>query len=269
MASIAARAAGDPLAGEALLAQARDVVAGLDDFPAQVSLLQAEAFAGLFVGDLATVVAASQEGARLSRAAGDRYSLAMMLLNQGLAALGTGAVAEAGPPLLEALGIARRIDDRIAQYCLLDALACRAAGSGEPVLAAKLLGAAETVQRGAGAQLLPFLAPLLEAAAGRAVAALGAAAFEQARGEGRRLPRPEALRLALGQPPAAQPAPESPLGPREAQVAALIAEGLSNRQIAARLFVSEHTVDSHVRAIMAKLGFGSRARIAAWVASTG
>ena len=51
-------------------------------------------------------------------------------------------------------------------------------------------------------------------------------------------------------------------------MARLIADGLTNKEIGGRLFISEHTVDSHVRAIMNKLGFDSRARIAAWMASS-
>jgi len=43
---------------------------------------------------------------------------------------------------------------------------------------------------------------------------------------------------------------------------------LSNKQIGARLFISERTVDSHVRSILNKLGFSSRAQIAHWIAST-
>ncbi len=57
------------------------------------------------------------------------------------------------------------------------------------------------------------------------------------------------------------------LGKREADVARLVAEGLSNKQIGARLFISERTVDSHVRNILNKLGFNSRAQIAGWMAS--
>lgn len=53
----------------------------------------------------------------------------------------------------------------------------------------------------------------------------------------------------------------------EADVARLVAEGLSNKQIGARLFISERTVDSHVRSILNKLGFNSRAQIAGWMAS--
>jgi non-specific serine/threonine protein kinase len=47
-------------------------------------------------------------------------------------------------------------------------------------------------------------------------------------------------------------------------VAALVAKGLSNRQIAAELVLSPRTADRHVENIRAKLGFRSRARIAAW-----
>ena len=58
-----------------------------------------------------------------------------------------------------------------------------------------------------------------------------------------------------------------PLAKREAEVARLVAEGLSNKQIGGRLFISERTVDSHVRSVLNKLGFNSRAQIAAWVRS--
>jgi DNA-binding CsgD family transcriptional regulator len=56
------------------------------------------------------------------------------------------------------------------------------------------------------------------------------------------------------------------LSPREIEVAELVAEGLSNPAIARRLFVSRPTVASHVAHILAKLGFSSRAQIAAWAA---
>jgi DNA-binding NarL/FixJ family response regulator len=58
------------------------------------------------------------------------------------------------------------------------------------------------------------------------------------------------------------------LSRRGAEVAQLVAEGLTNREIGARLFISERTVESHVRTVLNTLGFTSRAQIAGWVASS-
>ena len=55
---------------------------------------------------------------------------------------------------------------------------------------------------------------------------------------------------------------------RELEVLQLVADGLSNKQIGARLFISERTVENHVGSILNKLGFNSRAQIAAWIAAS-
>jgi DNA-binding CsgD family transcriptional regulator len=60
------------------------------------------------------------------------------------------------------------------------------------------------------------------------------------------------------------PRPDSPLSRRELQVAALIAGGLSNAEVAARLRISPRTAEAHAEHIRNKLGFHSRAEIAAW-----
>ena len=120
---------------------------------------------------------------------------------------------------------------------------------------------------------MPFLAPALTRATESAAATLGPARYEAESEAGRHLGRDAALNLALGQPAAAQAASPAaagtaapgPLGPREADVARLVADGLTNKQIGTRLFISERTVDSHVRSILNKLGFSSRAQIAAWM----
>jgi DNA-binding CsgD family transcriptional regulator len=57
----------------------------------------------------------------------------------------------------------------------------------------------------------------------------------------------------------------SPLSARERQVAELVAQGLSNKEIGIQLFVSERTAENHIRSILDKLGFDSRAQIAAWI----
>ena len=62
--------------------------------------------------------------------------------------------------------------------------------------------------------------------------------------------------------------PESPLSRREQQVAQLVARGLTNRQIAEQLFVSERTAENHVQHILAKLGLRNRTQIATWAGAT-
>jgi non-specific serine/threonine protein kinase len=56
---------------------------------------------------------------------------------------------------------------------------------------------------------------------------------------------------------------------REREIASLMAEGLSNREIAEKLVISELTVDVHVKHILGKLGFRSRAQVAGWFARQG
>ncbi|ACG72138.1 two component transcriptional regulator, LuxR family [Anaeromyxobacter sp. K] len=112
------------------------------------------------------------------------------------------------------------------------ALVAGEAQAGEALRA----GARGVLQRGAGAEAI--------AAALRA-AVTGLTALD-----------PE-LAAALLRAPAAEAG--GPLTPREREVLALVAEGLGNKAIAARLGISEHTAKFHVNAILGKLGAGSRA----------
>lgn len=61
----------------------------------------------------------------------------------------------------------------------------------------------------------------------------------------------------------------APLTAREAEVAALVAKGLANKQISERLHLSTRTAENHVENICNKLGFNSRSQIAAWAAGKG
>jgi DNA-binding CsgD family transcriptional regulator len=88
----------------------------------------------------------------------------------------------------------------------------------------------------------------------------------EAAAEFRRLDMPGPLRRAdalLAALTAAARAAD-PLSAREREVAGLVAQALSNRQIAERLVLSERTVESHVRSILGKLGFTTRTEIATW-----
>lgn len=72
-------------------------------------------------------------------------------------------------------------------------------------------------------------------------------------------------RLGLGD----EPSGPAVLTPREREVAALLAEGLTNSMVAERLYISPRTAAVHVSNILAKLGMSSRAEVAAWAASGG
>ena len=75
--------------------------------------------------------------------------------------------------------------------------------------------------------------------------------------EGEKPPRPAS---------AAKPRPQAVLTRRQLDIARLVADDLSNRQIAARLFVSERTVETHITNILNKLGLRSRTQISRWMA---
>ena len=79
------------------------------------------------------------------------------------------------------------------------------------------------------------------------------------------------MALVLGNEPddASPPGRLETLTRREAEVAALAARGLTNRDIAARLFLSVRTVEVHVDHILTKLGFRARTQLAAWAYEEG
>jgi predicted ATPase/DNA-binding CsgD family transcriptional regulator len=270
--SIAANMAGDRASALKMLEEAASIAGEIDDVPAKVGVLQARSFNAIFEADFGALRVAATEGASLSREVGDLYALHMMNVNLGAAALSLGELDESKARYEEALRIAYQIDDRIGQYYLLAGLAFHATVAGQPRVAAQLLGASETIRLGAGATVMAVLAPVLTQAEEAATAALGRAKYDAEFGAGKRLSRESAVGLALGEPrlaaaPKGSGAGAGLLAKREADVAGLIADGLSNKQIGARLFISERTVDSHVRSIFNKLGFSSRAQIARWIAS--
>jgi predicted ATPase/DNA-binding CsgD family transcriptional regulator len=273
-AATAANMAGDHAGARRFLAEAEALTPGLSDYPASIGLIQARAIHAFFEGDLAAAEKASSEGVRVSRDAGDLYYLVQMLQYLGQVAMLAGDGAASKPIFADALRIARQIDDRLAQFDLLSLLGWQAATTGLARRAAHLLGAAEAVRSGAGAGMTGPAMPLLARATETARSALGVARFTAEYEAGKRMGREAAVRVALDEseppdPDAADRPGTGPLAKREVEVARLIAQGLTNKQIGTRLFISERTVATHVRNILNKLGFDSRAQIAGWMASTG
>jgi len=156
----------------------------------------------------------------------------------------------------------------------VEALAWTAASQGQYERAAVLLGAAASLWQSMGTTPDAFepLAGHRRVCERQARQALGETAFQAAYQNGLQLPAEAVVAYALGQPPAKPPASavpgEAPLTARELQVARLIAAGRSNKDIAAELVISQRTAENHVEHILTKLGFTSRAQVAAWVAAS-
>jgi len=103
-------------------------------------------------------------------------------------------------------------------------------------------------------------------------ARLGEAAFAAAWDEGRAMTLEQAVAYALASTeaePLRKDTAARLLTAREREVAALIAQGLTNRQVAAKLVVTERTAETHVQNILNKLGFTSRSQVAAWAVEQG
>jgi predicted ATPase/DNA-binding CsgD family transcriptional regulator len=172
----------------------------------------------------------------------------------------------------EILTIAREIDDQwnlpIYMRCLGEVVAAQ----GEGIWAARLLGAAETLRNTAGAPIPPVYRVGYECAVATIGARLGEQAFAIARDEGRTM----TLEQVLGAPgratavttvsavqPATPPAKQSHTYPsgltaREVEVLRLVAQGISDAQVAEQLVISSCTVNTHLTSIYNKLGVQSR-----------
>ncbi|WP_245654572.1 ATP-binding protein [Streptomyces violens] len=191
---------------------------------------------------------------------------------QGIAYWRGGDLAAASPVMRKAIRLKYRMADKDGTVACLAALAWLAAGQRRYDRAAWLVGTAEELGEDVPATLLriPSLTSAYDRARAEAAKELGEASFERLRRRGAELSVREAVDLAEAdaeRPDAgafcdADPPPAQGLTRREREVAALVREGLSNREIAERLVISKRTVDAHLEHILGKLGCSSRSEIA-------
>ena len=233
------------------------------------TLLQLAAVLG-HLGELEEAAATCEAALRLSEERGERLMRSHVLRVLGLLAWERGQ-ADADAIEREALRLERGFDDPIGVALVIEALTSVAVSEGRAGQAARLLATGESVWALAGTTVAAF-GPALEASREKCVAritgAVGEPALRTARRQYRYRDVASAIAAVLGD--STRPDPERSLNrltPRERDVAELIAEGMSNRAIAGQLALSPRTVDGHVERILAKLGFSSRAQVAAWAAT--
>jgi DNA-binding CsgD family transcriptional regulator len=200
-----------------------------------------------------------------------------LLLVKAQARFALGQYREASLSARQSLRLRTELGDRTGQAYALEVLAWVAAAEGRHRRAAWLLGAAAALWERSGLPLsgaVELHGPH-DTAVRQIIAALGERVREECHRQGAAGELDQVVALAWSDadtPPAVPRGEQRPVpGPdaltrREREVAALVAEGLSNRQVAERLVISKRTADAHVEHILAKLGFSSRTEIAAAVA---
>ena len=211
-------------------------------------------------GDAQAAEMQFQEGLRLGRAANDDWLLAYSLANlTGLLAR-RGESKRADAMARESLELAWRMGDRRLCALMLLHLAVLANRMRRVLRAARLLGAGEAQfeRLGATPEAPPDRLDDLRAATSHGALAL-------AREKGRALTLRAAVEEAPVDVPADRGGHRSTLTRRELEIAALVSQGLSNLQIAQRLFITEGTTQNHLSHILDRLGLTSRTQVAAWV----
>ena len=250
-----------------------------------VALLEAEAYlpgellalfvAGVchgFAGNSAESVARHRQCITRASEAGEVHMRALAVAGLGEQELAGGRLDEAGVLFREAIALKSEIGDRMGMAVGLDSLGRLATAEDQGERAARLLGAAEGIWDLVGMSETgnPFaFAPSRSDGLEQTRNLLGKQRFRELFRQGSELSLDQAVRFALegeaDEQPTPAPVQPSPLTRRELEVADLVADGMSNPEIATRLVISVRTAQGHVENILRKLGFSSRSRIAAWV----
>jgi predicted ATPase/DNA-binding CsgD family transcriptional regulator len=249
------------------------------DLRRQINALQQLFAIALFLGETAAAADHAEQCRGLAEAHGAEWTRSWGLVLLATLRARQGEPARTEALLYEAMPTHLLVGDSYAAGISLELLAWAATATGHPERGARLLGACEVTKRLNGPALAQqaALAVQHDQAVRAARQALGDDAYGTLFDEGAQFTLDEAIRYGLGEqpprPPAATPgaagAGLAPLTPREQEIAELVTQGLTNKQIAARLVISQRTAEGHVENILTKLGFTNRAQISRWITERG
>ena len=226
----------------------------------------------LFQGDYERAAKLTLEAMELARGRGVMGNAHRALDTLGWAALLSGSMERARASFAESLALSRRVGDRECISTCLEGLAYIAGAEGAPEKAGRLFGAGRALLEAIDFTLTPRERAMREPYQASVRSRLGDAAWEEALAMGRAMGVEEAIAYALSEekssatptapeqastPPSLPPYPAG-LTPREVEVLGLVAQGLTNAQVAEALFLSPRTVHRHLNSIYHKLGVSSR-----------
>jgi predicted ATPase/DNA-binding CsgD family transcriptional regulator len=255
----------------ALFEEAARLQRGVGDVAGLARTIQALGLTATARHDFMRAAELQEESLALAREAGDQIGIIVALGMGAFAYLGQGDHRRAMNLFREGFELSGSLGTKHGIAFHLHAAAALASTQGQPVRSARLWGAGESLMQDIGTGLGPVeryhYGPYVDAAR----AMLEEATWEEAFAQGRTMSAEEAAEFALSEE--VVPTPESPpaggetddpLTRREREVAALVARGFSNREIASEVHLSGRTIENHIANIKRKLGRSSRTEIAAW-----
>lgn len=221
----------------------------------------------------------SRQALALAERHGALSSKAYGLWSVGIAQWRAGRYGKATRSLRDCVRLFQPMHDLTGISFGVQALSWCAAFDSPDERAARLLGGSQAVWRTSGAKVDETNAYSVFDKRSEDVVreALGPERFEQAFAEGASYSFGQAVALAMGEvddgdeseSPAVSTRPRARnpggLTRREREIAGLLAEGLTNKEIAARLVIAQRTAETHVDHILSKLGMTSRTQVASWV----
>ncbi|MEV4616063.1 LuxR C-terminal-related transcriptional regulator [Kitasatospora sp. NPDC049258] len=221
-------------------------------------------------GNPERALALSREVVALTESRGETYQRSYAISAEALAVWMAGDRAAADALLREAIRLKQPFRDRWGLALCVELAFWNATQDGAHERAAHLIGILQGLWAGLGGTMqesAPFMVGPHEAFEAQVRAALGGRVFQAAVERGARLSPDQVIADLLREEPAQVTGDPHAvrLTRRERQVAELIAQGMSNKNISAALVISLRTTENHVEHVLAKLGFTSRTQVALWV----
>ncbi|QIZ37812.1 LuxR C-terminal-related transcriptional regulator [Saccharopolyspora sp. ASAGF58] len=221
-------------------------------------------------GDLERGIALCQECIDLCQSRGEQWARAWGLWNLAFCHWRQRDLPQVVTHAKQALRLKHALHDQLGTPWCVETLSWVAVTEGDAERAAVMFGITDAFWQQIGGSLTGWEAmrEWSNQCQAQVRDTLGDPAYNAAFQHGQHLSLEEAVAYALGENPASQPTTAPSAAPqltrREREVAQLIAQGLTNKDIATTLVISPRTAEAHVEHILTKLGFTSRTQIATW-----